>query len=95
MITKAVFLGSKKFGLNLFKTLYEADPTIKWTILCPPDLNDMRTYFSQFRSYANAKDLDLLTANSPAMIEQYVLDISPMLWWYVAIIGYYLPDFRK
>ena len=70
MITNAVFLGSKKFGLNLFKALYEADPTIGWTILCPPDLNDMRTCFSEFQEYAKLKNLDLVTANSPAMIEE-------------------------
>jgi hypothetical protein len=48
MINSAVFLGSKKFGLNLFKALYEADTTVNWTVLCPPDLHDTRTYFSEF-----------------------------------------------
>ena len=56
MITSAVFLGSKKFGLNLFIALYEADPTITWTVLCPPDLSDTRTYFSEFQEYAKAKN---------------------------------------
>ena len=77
MIVNSVFLGSKKFGLNLFKALYEADPTINWTVLCPPDLNDMRTYFSEFQDYAKLKDIDLLTATSPAMVEQYALDNKP------------------
>lgn len=86
MINSAVFLGSKKFGLNLFKALYEADSTVSWTILCPPDLNDTRTYFSEFQEYAKMKNLDLLTANSPAMIEQYALDNKPDV---MVVCGYY------
>ena len=86
MITNAVFLGSKKFGLNLFKALYEADTTINWTILCPPDLNDMRTYFNEFQEYAKLKNLDLFTANSPAKIEEYVLDNKPDV---IVVCGYY------
>ena len=57
MINRAVFLGSKKFGLNLFKALYEADSTVSWTVLCPPDLNDTRTYFSEFQEYAKMNKL--------------------------------------
>lgn len=86
MITSAVFLGSKKFGLNFFKALYEANPIISWTILCPPDFNDMRTYFNEFQEYAKVKNLELLTANSPAMIEQYVLDKKPDV---MVVCGYY------
>jgi len=86
MINSAVFLGSKKFGLNLFKALYEADTTVSWTVMCPPDLKDTRTYFSEFQEYAKVKNLDLLTANSPAMIEQYVLDNKPDV---MVVCGYY------
>ena len=86
MIVNSVFLGSKKFGLNLFKALYESDPTINWTVLCPPDLNDMRTYFSEFQDYAKLKDIDLLTATSPAMVEQYALDNKPDV---MIVCGYY------
>lgn len=86
MITNAIFLGSKKFGLNLFKTLYEADSTITWTILCPPDLNDIRTCFREFQDYAKVKDIDLLTASSPEMIEEYVLYNKPEI---ILVCGYY------
>lgn len=86
MITSAVFLGSKEFGLNLFMALYEADQTISWTVLCPPDLSDMRTYFSEFQEYAKVKNLDFLTVNSPAMIEKYALDNKPDV---MIVCGYY------
>ncbi len=86
MITSAVFLGSKKFGLNLFKALHKADLTISWTVLCPPDLNDTRSYLSEFQSYAKTKNLDLLVANSPSMIEQYALENKPDV---IVVCGYY------
>jgi len=86
MLASAVFLGSKKFGLNLFKALYEAEPKIRWTIICPPDLNDMRSYFSKFQNYANVKDIDLLTANSPTMIEHFTLCNKPDI---IIVCGYY------
>ena len=86
MISSAVFLGSKKFGLNLFKALHDADPTISWTILCPPDLNDMRTYFSEFQDFAKLNNIDLLTANSAKMVEQYALDNKPDV---MVVCGYY------
>ena len=86
MVNKAVFLGSKKFGLNLFKALFEADPTISWTVLHPQDLNDKRTYFSEFQEYTKVKDIDLITINSPVMIEQYIMDNKPDV---MMVCGYY------
>ncbi len=86
MITTSVFLGSKKFGLNLFKALYEADPTISWTVLYPQDLNDMRTYFIEFQEYAKVKDIDLITVNSPVMIEQHIMNNKPDV---MIVCGYY------
>ena len=86
MITTSVFLGSKKFGLNLFKALYEADPTISWTVLYPQDLNDMRTYFIEFQEYAKVQDLDLITVNPPVMIEQHIMNNKPDV---MIVCGYY------
>ena len=86
MVNKAVFLGSKKFGLNLFKALFEADPTISWTVLHPQDLNDKRTYFSEFQEYTKVKDIDLITINSSVMIEQYIMDNKPDV---MMVCGYY------
>ena len=40
MIKNAIFLGSKKFGFNLFKALFKADTKINWKLICPPDSND-------------------------------------------------------
>lgn len=86
MIINAVFLGSKKFGLNLFKAIYSANQSINWTILCPPDLNDLRTYFAEFQEFAKLENIDLLTVNSSEMVMQYAKHHSPDV---IIVCGYY------
>lgn len=86
MISNAVFLGSKKFGLQLFKSLFYADRSVNWTILCQPDLNDTRTFFYEFQKFAIENDIDFLVATSSQMVTQYLLDHSPDV---VIVCGYY------
>lgn len=86
MIEKAVFLGSKKFGLELFKALYRVDTSVEWTLLCPPDLNDLRTCFDEFGKFARAENIDLLTADSPEMVVQFAKDHNPDV---IIVCGYY------
>ena len=86
MIKRAVFLGSKKFGLEIFKALYEADESIQWTILHSSDTNDLRTYFHEFGSYAKKNNINLLAANSPKMVMQFVKKHNPDV---MIVCGYY------
>ena len=86
MISNAVFLGSKKFGLELFKAMYYADTSINWTILCPPDRNDIRSNFEDFNEFAKKENIDLLDADSPQMILQYARDHNPDV---MIVCGYY------
>lgn len=91
MIERAVFLGSKKFGFEVFKALYEADESVQWTIMCPPDLNDLRTFYNEFTSYARKKDIDLLLVDSPEKIVKFAKDHHPNV---IIVCGYYriLPE---
>ncbi len=86
MINEAVFLGSKKLGFEIFQALVETDKTVKWTVLCPPDSNDSRTYFRQFSEFAKKKNIDLLSVTSPAMVHQYAQDHRPDV---IVVCGYY------
>lgn len=90
-ITNAVFLGSKKFGLAILKSLYEANESVNWTILCPPDMHDLRTCLDEFSTFADDEDLNLRVADSPDMIAQYVKDHNPDV---IVVCGYYriLPE---
>ncbi len=86
MITDAVFIGSKKLGFEVFKALVNTDNSTNWTVLCPPDLDDSRTYFKEFSEFAKKKNLDLLSANSLAMVTQYVRDNRPDV---ILVCGFY------
>ena len=86
MITKALFLGSKKLGLELFKSLYLTDQEIHWAILCPPDLDDARSYFNEFSDFARTHNVDLNTATSPGMVVEFTRDFSPCV---IIVNGYY------
>lgn len=86
MVSSAVFLGSKNFGLQLFKSLFYSDRSIKWTILCQPDLDDARTCFYAFQEFAKLENIDFLAEASPGMVLQYAKDHRPDV---IIVCGYY------
>lgn len=86
MIKRAVFLGSKKFGLEIFKAIYHAETSVDWTILSPPDEDDVRTHFEEFQSFAREESIDVFPARSPQAVLQFVRDKAPDI---VIVCGYY------
>ena len=56
---RAVFLGSKAFGLAILKSLVDAAPEVRWTILHPDDHKDARSETEAFEKYASSKDIIL------------------------------------
>jgi methionyl-tRNA formyltransferase len=63
-ISNVIFLGSKKFGYEILKRMYDCNKSIKWTIICPYDLNDHRTYFNKFKKFAIKNNLEILLIRS-------------------------------
>ena len=86
MITNAVFLGSKKFGFEIFKSLLEANSDVTWTVLCPPDFDDSRSNFKDFETYAQFKNLELIVAPSPDSVLQHAKTHKPDI---MIVCGYY------
>ncbi|HAU94046.1 MAG TPA: hypothetical protein DCW59_16985 [Alteromonas sp.] len=86
MVKKAVFLGSKKFGFNIFKTIYDANPSIDWMILCPPDFADTRTYFAEFQQFSQIKNLRLEIADTAEKVTEYAAEFAPDV---MIVCGYY------
>ena len=85
-IENAIFLGSKAFGLSLFRALVEADRDVKWTLLCPPDQNDARSVAEEFRAFAAANGIDFPHAKSPDEITRYLETARPDV---MIVCGYY------
>jgi len=76
-ISSAVFLGSKKLGLAIIKSLIGISPDIKWTIIHPDDSNDARSNLKDFETFAKLHKLDLKIAPSSAATKQLLFDIKP------------------
>ena len=43
-----VFLGSKKFGLNILKELYSKNKKLNWLVIHTNDKDDNRSYLNHF-----------------------------------------------
>ncbi len=91
MIEKAVFLGSKKFGLEIFRALHEAKKNISWKILCPVDDKDLRSNLTQFKKFARQKNIQLIIVQNPNEITEFVKKCRPDI---MIVCGYYriLPE---
>ena len=76
-ISSAVFLGSKKLGLAIIKSLIGISPEIKWTIIHPDDSDDPRSNLKDFQTFAKLQKLDLKIVPSSAATKQLLFDIKP------------------
>lgn len=85
-VSRAIFLGSKEFGLEIFKSLYNSSDAVEWRLLCPPDADDARTFFDEFNEFAESNDLDLTTVRSPDAVDEIVEDFKPEIMF---VVGYY------
>ncbi len=91
-IKKAIFLGSKEFGLTIFKSLYECNNEIDWIILCPSDLNDSRSYFEHFNNFAKKNNIELKKVKKISSVDQVVDKVMPDILF---VVGFYqiLPSY--
>lgn len=85
-VKKAVFLGSKKFGLELFRLLQNARDAVEWSILCPPDTDDPRSRFEEFQDLAVDAGMELLLVPNAAAVTRYVRERQPDI---MVVCGYY------
>ena len=46
-----------EFGLEIFKSIYYTSEDLKWCVLCPQDLDDIRTYQDEFLNFCRIFDL--------------------------------------
>ena len=85
-ISNAIFLGSKKFGFEIFKCMYSSKKTIKWTIICPDDKNDTRSYLSEFKNFAQKNNLEIKVFNSKMKTFNYLKKKKSN---FMIVCGYY------
>lgn len=85
-ISNAVFLGSKKFGFEIFRCMYLSEKAVKWTIICPDDKNDTRTYLNKFKNFANKNNIKINIFNSKKRTFNYLKKKKYNL---MIVCGYY------
>ena len=83
---KAVFLGSKRFGLRVFKALLEATPEIEWYVICPEDRSDDRSVQKDFLEFTNARGIEIKIVSSSKTVFELCEIIMPRL---IFCCGYY------
>ena len=86
LIKKAIFLGSKEFGLEIFKSLYKVRDEIEWLVLCPDDLKDSRSCLNQFKEFTKLQNINFKLVKTVASVEEAVDQNSPEIMF---VVGYY------
>jgi methionyl-tRNA formyltransferase len=84
----SVFLGSKSFGLEVFKIIYKYENNSKWTILHPDDSADSRSCLSEFREFAKSENIPFHVVNSSREASNLVFAIKPVIglvcgWYWI------------
>jgi len=83
---RAVFLGSKEFGLNIFRSVFSITPNLKWVIIHPDDSNDERSNLSDFAEFAKKWGVELLIPHSSIEAGEILSKVNPdigiMCGWY-------------
>jgi methionyl-tRNA formyltransferase len=83
---RALFLGSKSLGLNVFRCLHESETNVKWKIVHPVDVTDARSAAESFNQYAIDQNIDILMARSATEAKRIVTDFRPVV---VFVCGWY------
>jgi methionyl-tRNA formyltransferase len=60
----SVFLGSKLFGLNVFRAAFQSNPSAKWLVICPDDAINERSVKELFTNTCAELGVDLEFAST-------------------------------
>ena len=84
MSSKAVFLGSKAFGLAVFRAIRAANSSVRWTILHPDDRGDTRSVLDAFAKEARGTDFHIVNdrAQASALLKKTKHDLGFVCGWY-------------
>ena len=82
---RAVFLGSKAFGLSVFRALKDAAPKVEWEVIHPRDDKDPRSVESEFRQFCLSVDVPFATLSAKTAQDR-ILEGGPD---FVFVCGWY------
>ena len=76
-IKKAVFLGSKRFGISIFKALFNVSNDLNWSIIHPNDFEDSRSTFKEWEALSRELMIDFYVSQTKITTKKLVQDIAP------------------
>ena len=81
---RAIFLGSKAFGLSVYRALAAAAPEVTWTVVHPEDSGDGRSVLADFTAVVPAADFHIVAsrAEAAALIAATDYDLGFVCGWY-------------
>jgi methionyl-tRNA formyltransferase len=86
MVNKVLFLGSKKLGFTIAKSLFQINPDVLSSIITYNDVDDHRSYFRHFKDFANTSKIELYTLKGPIGLKRIIEKENPDL---VVVVGWY------
>lgn len=96
---KAVFLGSKKLGLEIFRLLHEISSGVEWLVLHPNDISDVRSFEGFFLTYCQEKNINFQSvkkvSEAKAAVEEFRPTIGFVSGWYWLLDNQFLSYFNS
>lgn len=97
MITRALFLGSKRLGLDIFKAVFTAAPSTEWIVVHPDDSNDPRTQMTEWELTTSNLGVEFKIAKTTTEVLEIVNSYRPIVGlvcgWYRILDGPFLERF--
>lgn len=91
MSGRAIFLGSKPFGLAILRALMTAEVDLAWSVIHPADDKDSRSALGDFKRYCAQSGIDFTVTQGAreaySAIESANADVVFVCGWYFLIPG--------
>ena len=86
VINKVVFIGSKKQGLSILKSIYKISPESLVAIITFNDVNDIRSMLSEYVQYAKDIGVKIYIAENQKHSEELIPKLNPDICF---VVGWY------
>ena len=87
-----MFIGSKKLGLDVLKSLTGVNKDINWLVIHPEDINDERSVKDEFIEYCNTNSIQFLVTKTAKqankIMEEENFRFAMVCGWYWILPGY-------
>lgn len=76
-VKKIVFLGSKKLGFNILKSLYKECKNFDWNIIIPDDSEDDRSVKDDFVNFSKENNIDFFICKKNSHTKEIIKNVNP------------------